>query len=68
MNTSHHVKMMEVTIDNIYYLEDRIVLFDDRDITPEEMVKCIREDIDNDYFVSFTKEQYKNIFRSLKGE
>lgn len=72
MNTKHHVKMMELTIDYGNWSYDRIALFDDRDITPERVVELTKLHdmpcLHSDYFVLLTKEQYKNIFRSLKGE
>ena len=72
MNINHHVKMMELTINDGNWSYKRIALFDDRDITPERVVELIKlYDMDclhSDYFVLLTKEQYKNIFRSLKGE
>ena len=65
----HHVMIMELTIDYGNYSYDRI---DDRDITPERVVELTKlydlESLHSDYFVLLTKEQYKNIFRSLKGE
>lgn len=68
----HHVMMMELTIDYGNYSYDRIALFDDRDITPERVVELTKlydlESLHSDYFVLLTKEQYKNIFRNLKGE
>lgn len=49
-----------------------LLFFDDRDITPERVVELTKlydlESLHSDYFVLLTKEQYKNIFRSLKGE
>lgn len=72
MNINHHVKMMELTIDYGNWSYDRIALFDDRDITPERVVELTKLHdmpcLHSDYFVLLTKEQYKNIFRSLKGE
>lgn len=68
MNTNHHVKMMELTINYGDWSYDRIALFDDRDITPEQVIKLVREADQNEYFVLLTKEQYKNIFRSLRKE
>lgn len=67
-----HVMMMELTIDYGNWSYDRIALFDDRDITPERVVELTKlydlGSLHSDYFVLLTKEQYKNIFRSLKGE
>lgn len=69
MKLNHHVKMIELTIDYGAWSDDRIALFDDRDITPEEIVELIKLNIEySDYFVLLTRQQYKNIFRSLKGE
>ena len=72
MNINHHVKMMELTIDYGNWSYDRIALFDDRDITQERVVELTKLHdmpcLHSDYFVLLTKEQYKNIFRSLKGE
>ncbi|MDD6828071.1 MAG: hypothetical protein PUE12_18535 [Oscillospiraceae bacterium] len=72
MNLNHHVKMMELTIDYGTWSYDRIALFDDRDITPETIVELTKlYDMDclhSDYFILLTRQQYKNIFRSLKGD
>lgn len=68
----HHVKMMELTIDYGAWSYDRIALFDDRDITPSKIVKLTKlygvDCVNNEHFILLTKEQYKNIFRSLNGD
>ena len=66
----HHVKMIEYTSYWIFGgYENKVALFDDRDITEEEVKRLIRqEDEKHPYVVFITKTQYNNVFRSLKGE
>lgn len=70
MNTNHHVKMIEYTEKYDFWAEqDNVALFDDRDISEEEVNKLIRGG--DEYYphvVFMTKKQYNNVFRSLKGE
>ena len=70
MNTNHHVKMIEYTEKYDFWAEqDNVALFDDRDISEEEVNKLIREG--DEYYphvVFMTKKQYDDVFRSLKGE
>ena len=70
MNTNHHVKMIEYTERYDFWTEqDNVALFDDRDISEEEVNKLIRERYEYHPHVAFmTKKQYDNVFRSLKGE
>lgn len=43
MNTNHHVKMIEYTEKYDFWAEqDNVALFDDRDISEEEVNKLIR--------------------------
>ena len=66
----HHVKMIEYTEKwDMWSEQDNVALFDDRDISEEEVNKLIREgDEYHPYVVFMTKKQYENVFRSLKGE
>lgn len=49
--------------------QDNVALFDDRDISEEEVNRLIREGDEYHPHVAFmTKKQYDNVFRSLKGE
>lgn len=64
----HHVKMIEMTIDYGYFSCDKIALFDERDIDPEYINRCIKGDVDSDCFILITPRQYENVFRSLKGK
>lgn len=70
MNTPHHVKMIEYTEKfDMWCEQDNVALFDDRDISEEEVNKLIREgDEYHPRVVFITKTQYDNVFRSLKGE
>ena len=70
MNTNHHVKMIEYTEKYDFWAEqDNVALFDDRDISEEEVNKLIRERYEyHPHVVFMTKKQYDNVFRSLKGE
>lgn len=70
---NHHVKMIEYEVrypgELFTFSEDKVALFDGRDISEEEVNKLIREEVDEHPFVVFmTKAQYENVFRSLKGE
>lgn len=70
MNTNHHVKMIEYTEKYDFWdAQDKVALFDGRDISEEEVNKLIREGVEYHPRVVFiTKTQYGNVFRSLKGE
>ena len=70
MNTNHHVKTIEYTEKYDFWTEqDKVALFDDRDISEEEVNKLIREgDEYHPHVISMIKKQYDNVFRSLKGE
>ena len=70
---NHHVKMIEYKVaysgELFTFSEDKVALFDGRDVSEEEVNKLIREEVDEHPFVVvMTKEQYENVFRSLKGE
>lgn len=70
MNINHHVKMIEYTEKwDMWCEQDKVALFDDRDISEEKVNKLIRKGDEYDPHVVFiTKTQYNNVFRSLKGE
>lgn len=70
MNTNHHVKMIEYVEKYDFWCDqDKVALFDDRDISEEEVNKLIRAgDEYHPHVVFITKTQYDNVFRSLKGE
>ena len=68
----HYVKMIEYEVrysgELLTFSEEKVALFDGRDISEEEVNKLIREEVDEHPFVVFmTNEQYENVFRSLKG-
>lgn len=68
----HHVKMIEYKVrypgELFTFSEDKVALFDGRDISGDEVNKLIREGIEEDPFVVLmTKEQYDNVFRSLRS-
>lgn len=70
---NHHVRIIEYEVrypGKLFTVsEDKVALFDERDISEEEINKLIRKEDDEHPFVVFmTKAQYENIFRSLKGE
>ena len=69
MNTNHHVKMIEYTEKYDFWTEqDKVALFDGRDISEEEVNKLIREgDEYHPRVVFMTKKHYDNVFRILNG-
>nr|DAF80926.1 MAG TPA: hypothetical protein [Bacteriophage sp.] len=70
MNTDHHVKLIEFYEMHGPIKVDKIVLFDDRDFTEEEVVKIIKDDVYEWYskLIVTDKRNYDTVFRSLKGE
>ena len=67
---NHHVKMIEFYEMHGSIKVDKIVLFDDRDFTEEEVVKIIKDDVYEWYskLIVTDKRNYNTVFRSLKGE
>lgn len=67
---SNHVKVMDLSYTCENHSYNRLAIFDERDITPEKIVELLNIDPfeNNDNFIVITPTQYKNIFRSMRGE
>lgn len=65
----NHVKVMDLSYTCGNHSYKRLAIFDERDITPEKIVKLLNIDPfeKNDNFIVVTPMQYEKVFRSMRG-
>ena len=69
--SSKHVMRMEYTLYNGFIKEERVLLFDDRDYTEEQLKTILHEGmvyeerVTNKKLIDVNLQTYNNVFRSL---